>query len=347
MLDPSETTVVVNPAAGSGRVGRAWRKLEPQLREVLGEVDFRVSERAGDAAEQARRAVLEGRRTILSLGGDGTLNEVVNGIMAAEPAAGEVTLGVLPSGTGCDFARMLSLPRSPVAAARALRGAPVGPLDLGRVRIESVEPPEVRYFVNVATFGMSGLIGALVKESSSALGGTLSYYLAAVRGLLRYRPARVRLVADGELLGEYEINTVALANARYFGGGMRIAPDADLADGWLDGTILEQRSFWRMLSLSLAIYRGRHTEADFVHTFRARRLEAWPLGETPAHLDLDGEASGVIPASFEVVPGALRLLGEPRGRGCGAVAIQGNAAPRGRGPAAVGRAAPPPPGTPG
>jgi len=313
VLEPRETTVVVNPAARSGRVGRGWGTLEPQLRDALGEVDFRVSEGAGDAAEQARRAVLEGRRTILSLGGDGTHNEVVNGIMAAEPAAGEITLGILPSGTGCDFARMLNLPRSPVAAARALRGAPVGPLDLGRVRIESVEPPEVRYFVNVATFGMSGLIGALVKESSSALGGTLSYYLAAVRGLLRYRPARVRLVADGEVLGEFEINTVALGNAQYFGGGMRIAPEADLADGWLDGTILEQRSFWRMLSLTSSIYRGRHTGREFVHTFRARSLEARLLGEVPVCLDLDGEAWGVLPATFEVVPGALRLLGARRG----------------------------------
>ena len=312
MLDPSETTVIVNPSAGSGRVGRAWGRLEPQLREVLGEVDFRVSQRAGDAAEQARQAVLEGRRTVLSLGGDGTHNEVVNGIMAAEPAAGEVTLGVLPSGTGCDFARMLQLPRGPVAAARALREAPVGPLDLGRVRIESVDPPETRYFVNVGTFGMSGLIDALVKESTTALGGTVAFYIGAVRGLLRYRPALVRLIADGELLGDFEINTVALGNAQYFGGGMRVAPGADLRDGWLDGIILEQRSFWRMLSLTFSIYRGRHTEREFVRTFRARRLEARLIGEHPAHLDLDGEAPGVIPATFEVVPGALRLLGELR-----------------------------------
>jgi YegS/Rv2252/BmrU family lipid kinase len=313
VLDPKETTVIVNPAAGSGRVGRAWASLQPQLREALGEVDFRVSARPGEAEEAARLAVLEGQRTILSLGGDGTHNEVVNGIMATSPAPGAIALGVLPAGTGSDFARMLKAPRSPVEAALALREAPSGPLDLGWVRIGSGASCRSRYFVNVATFGMSGLIGALVKESSSALGGTLSYYLAAVRGLLRYRPARVRLVADGELLGEYEINTVALANARYFGGGMRIAPDADLADGWLDGTILEQRSFWRMLSLSLAIYRGRHTEADFVHTFRARSVEARLVGGVPASLDLDGEASGMIPATFEVVPGALRLLGARRG----------------------------------
>jgi YegS/Rv2252/BmrU family lipid kinase len=313
VLDPSETTVVVNPAAGSGRVGRAWESLEPQLREVLGEVDLRVSQRAGDAAEQARRAVLEGRRTVLSLGGDGTHNEVVNGIMAAEPAAGEIGFGVLPGGTGGDLARMLRLPGDPVAAARVLLEAPVGPLDLGRVRIESVEPAGVRYFVNVGTFGMSGLIDALVKESTTALGGTVAFYIAAVRGLLRYRPARVRLVADGEPLGDFEINTVALGNAQYFGGGMRIAPGADLRDGWLDGTILEQRSFWTMLGLTFSIYRGRHTRREFVRTFRARRLEVLPLGEEPALLDLDGEASGRIPATFEVVPGALRLVGELRG----------------------------------
>ena len=313
VLDPGDTAVIVNPAAARGRVGKAWSKLEPRLRAALGEVSFRHSERPGNAAEQARAAVLEGRRTILSLGGDGTLDEVVNGIMAASPSAGEVTVGVLPWGTGSDFARMLQLPRDPVAAAHELREAPATPLDLGRARIESTDPPRIRYFVNVGSFGMSGLVDTMVKESSGVLGGTLSFYIAAIRALLRYRPARVELIADGELLGEHSINTVALGNARYFGGGMKIAPDADPTDGWLDGVVIEQRSFWRMLTLTFFVYRGRHAELEFVRTFRARRLEARLVGEHPAYIELDGESAGELPATFEVVPGVLRLLGRPGG----------------------------------
>ncbi|MGD2018436.1 MAG: diacylglycerol kinase family lipid kinase [Planctomycetota bacterium] len=310
MLDPERTTVVVNPAAGSGRVGRRWGALQPGLAAALGDVEFAVSDRPGGVVDLARAAVERGHRTVLSLGGDGTHNEVVNGIMAASPAPGEVRFGVLPSGTGGDFARILEAPRDPLGAARALLDAPESPLDLGRVTIRSESPASARYFVNVGTFGMSGLIDTLVKGSSTVLGGRASFYIASVRGLLKYRPARVRLTADGEDLGEFEINTVALGNAQYCGGGMHMTPSADPGDGWLEGVIIEQRSFLRMLTLTTSIYRGKHTRLDFVRTFRARRLDVELIGDRPAFLDLDGEPSGVVPATFEVVPGALTLLGK-------------------------------------
>ena len=314
MLTPERTTVIVNPAAGSGRVGRRWSQLEPELGGILGPVRFRSTEGPGHGTELARQAVFDGHHTLLSLGGDGTHNEVVNGIMEASPPKGAVSFGVLPGGTGGDFARMLEAPRDPVGAARALVDAPTSPLDLGRVTIESTSPAKVRHFVNVGTFGMSGLIDELVKGSSTALGGRVSFFLASVRGLFRYRPALVRLTADGEVLGTFRINTVALGNAQFCGGGMRMAPSADPGDGWLDGVIIEQRSIPRMLSLTASIYRGKHTGCGFVHTFRARRLTAELIGDDPAYLDLDGEAPGVLPATFDVIPGALTLLGEVRGR---------------------------------
>ena len=314
MLNPERTTVIVNPAAGSGRVGRRWSQLEHELGGILGPVRFRSTEGPGHGTELARQAVLDGRHTLLSLGGDGTHNEVVNGIMEATPPRGAVSFGVLPAGTGGDFARMLEAPRDPVGAARALVDAPTSPLDLGRVTIESTSPAQVRHFVNVGTFGMSGLIDELVKGSSTALGGRVSFFLASIRGLFRYRPATVRLTADGEVLGTFRINTVALGNAQFCGGGMRMAPEADPSDGWLDGVIIEQRSIPRMLSLTASIYRGKHTGCGFVHTFRARRLTAELMGDDPAYLDLDGEAPGVLPATFEVLPGALTLLGQVRGR---------------------------------
>lgn len=313
MLDPNLTTVIVNPAAAGGKVGKSWAKLEPQLRGILGEVSFRLSERAGGASELARDVVLQGQRTVLSLGGDGTHNEVVNGIMAASPPPGQVTFGVLPAGTGGDFARILKAPRTPIGAALSFVDAPVSPLDIGRVTIDSVTPAKVHYFVNVGTFGIGGLIDKLVNESSKLLGGRASFFIGTLRGLLQYKPAKVRLTVDDKLLGDFEINTVALGNAQYCGGGMHITPTGNTGDGWFEGTIIEQRPVWKMLTLTTAIYQGKHAKFDFVHTFRAKKVRAELIGEHEAFLDLDGETPGVIPATFEVLPGALMLLGALRG----------------------------------
>jgi YegS/Rv2252/BmrU family lipid kinase len=313
VLNPQLTTVVVNPAAAGGKVGRNWSEMEPELRAILGDVSFRLSERAGGAAELATEAVRKGQKTILSLGGDGTHNEVVNGIMAASPTLGEIAFGVLPSGTGGDFARILKAPRTPMGAARSLVSAPESSLDVGRVTIESVIPAKTHYFVNVGTFGITGLVDALVNESTKVLGGRASFLIGTIRGLLRYKPATVRLTVDDEPFGEFEINTVGLGNAQFCGGGMHMIPGADPGDGWFDGIIIEQRPTWKMLTLVTSIYKGTHTQCDFVHTFRAKKLRAELVGENPAFLDLDGETPGVIPATFEIVPGALKLLGELRG----------------------------------
>lgn len=313
MYDPSVTTVVVNPAAAGGRVGRKWPQLHDALRDVLGaDTEFVLSQHAGGAAELAGDAVRRGRTTILSLGGDGTHNEVVNGIMRETPAPSAITFGVLPAGTGGDFARVIDAPREVLGAARALVDAPVGPLDVGRVHIDSIGPDAVHYFVNVATFGIGGLIDTLVNDAPKFLGGRLSFFIGTVRALLAYKPVSVRLTADGEELGTFKINTVGLGNAQFCGGGMHLTPGAHPGDGWFEGIIIEHRPPLQLLGMTLDIYKGKHLDRDFVRTFRARTLAADLVGTGSAYLDLDGEAPGIIPARFEILPSALNLIGKLR-----------------------------------
>lgn len=309
MLDPSLTAVIFNPAAGGGKVGRAWPRTEAALRERLGDVRFVATSAPGDAARLAEQAVRDGRTTVLSLGGDGTHNEVVNGLMAAARPAGEVAFGVLPAGTGGDFARILAVPRDTIAAAEAIARSERLPLDVGRVTIRSVTPHQTRYFVNVCTFGFGGLVDQLVNESTKMFGGRVSFFVGALRALARYRPATVRLEVDGVGLGDLTVIAVAVGNGRYCGGGMMVTPTADPSDGVFEITIIERRPVVQLLGILGAVYSGRHVERDGVHVLRGRRMVAELVGDAPAYLDLDGEAPGVVPATIEVVPGALSLLG--------------------------------------
>ncbi|MCB9521261.1 MAG: diacylglycerol kinase family lipid kinase [Myxococcales bacterium] len=304
------TAVVYNPAAAGGRVGRRWQRLEPALREVLGEgVAFYATSSPGEGADRAEAAIQAGAATVLSLGGDGTHNEVVNGLARAGRGAELVRFGVLPAGTGGDFARTFGIPRDPVAAARAAVAAGQGRvLDIGRLDIRSAPGPRTKYFVNVASFGMSGLVDEIVNSSSKALGGRISFLVGTLRAMARYRPATVRLTLDGETLPDFDVNVCAVANARYCGGGMLMAPDADPSDGLFDVIAIQNAPLLRTLTLSPRIYDGSHVDTDVVRTFRAREIVAEKVGDRDAYIDLDGEAPGVIPATFTVVPAALRLL---------------------------------------
>ncbi len=303
--------IIYNPAAGGGRVGRTWARLEAGLRDHLGSVDFLRTEHPRHATELARQAVEQGVRNVISLGGDGTHNEVVNGIMQADPAPGVVGFGVLPAGTGGDFARVLNTSRDTLEAAHTLHFESTTPLDVGRVEFGE-DGEQVRYFINVATFGIGGLVDRLVNDAPKVLGGKASFFIGTVRALAKYKPALVMLDVDGEAIGPLTINTVAVGNGRYCGGGMMVTPEADPTDGMFEVIIIEQRGLRDMIALTRDIYRGTHTRRDFVHVRKARRVRATQVGPHEAFLDLDGEAPGAIPATLEIVPGALRLLGELR-----------------------------------
>lgn len=314
MIDPERTTAVVNPAAAGGRVGARLADLTATLHRHLGPVRVLTTAGPGGAVARARQAVEEGARTVLSLGGDGTHNEVVNGMMAAATALdlppGALTLGVLPAGTGGDFRRLLVANATPEAAAEALAGAAAEPIDLGWVRFTDASgQPAERYFLNVASFGIGGMVDRLVNDSSKRLGGKATFLIAILKSFFHYRPATVHLVADGEALGPYEISNVFVCNGQYAGGSLHFAPTARLSDGKLDLVITEARPLLPSLQVLRRIYAGAHYGMPGVHHRRVERVEATRSGPHPAWMDIDGEAPGEIPATFEVRPGALRLLG--------------------------------------
>lgn len=310
--------VCVNPASANGRTGERWNELATALRAAIGEFDVGMTSGPREAGELVRRAIRDGAETVVSVGGDGTHNEVVQGFFDPQlpdvPLRAGITLGIVPTGTGGDLRRSLGLPREPLEAI-ALLGGPRRLADVGRLTYTTHAGHTAQaYFINICSFGMSGLVDKIVNESSKALGGKMSFLLGVGRASLQYKnqPVRVRL-DDGVALAR-TVNNVAVANACYYGGGMRIAPNADFGDGLFDVVIVGDLSVLEMARGIRRIYDGTHVDGSNpkIEVHRARRVHAEPaLPGQVVLIDMDGEQPGRLPASFELLPGAVRIITGP------------------------------------
>jgi diacylglycerol kinase (ATP) len=308
--------VIVNPASASGATGRAWAALASELRRHFGAFAVAFTERGGGAVEVAEREARNGRRFLIACGGDGTVSEVANGILRASEGAAAVTeLGVLPSGTGGDFRRTLGAPSRAADAARALREGKTRLMDAGRVAFINARGEEdTRFFVNVASFGMGGEVIRRVKSreglpagAARLLGGRLSFAAAALQSALTFEKPSVRVSLDGGAESRLTVANFCVANARYFGGGMKIAPDAKLDDGLFDVVAVGDVSAAKILTNSYRLYLGTHLGMSEVDHARARKVSARAASGEEVKLEVDGELVGRLPAEFEILPGALRV----------------------------------------
>ncbi len=313
---------VVNPRAGGGRCERLWQQLAPQVQEVFPSLRVYRTQApgAGPAGSESRlapaaaatvAALQDGHELVIAVGGDGTFNEAVNGYMH-HGAAGEhsAALSVLMVGTGGDFVRNFTLPQSHSELLRHIGDAPVRSLDVGRVRCVSDRGDQInRYFINIASFGLSGAVTRDVNRRGGAgrWGGQVTFAQASLAAGRRFTPQPVTLTVDAQAPVHANITTVAVANGRYFGGAMMVAPDARPDDGQLDVTVIAETTWWQMLGWLPRLYRGAHLGHPKVSTARGARVHAQALGGEPVLIETDGEPIGQLPASFEVLPGALAL----------------------------------------
>ncbi len=296
--------MVLNPEAGGGRARRRWPRVSARLRELGLAFDQATTARAGDAAGIARRAAGEGRRLVVAAGGDGTLSEVVNGLLEAGDGR-RPRLGFLPLGTGTDLCRTFGIPLDPLEAAAVLGAGATRRIDAGRVTCTGPAGPTTRYFVNIADAGIGGDVADLVNRGFKVINGEITFSLAAVLTLLRWRNPRLRLDLDGEVL-DVTAQQVVVANCQYYGGGMRIAPEAVPDDGLFDVVINGDLGLVETLGLLGRVRTGTHMAHPKIELRRARRVEI--RCDRRVGVDADGERPGDLPAVFEVVPGAIELL---------------------------------------
>lgn len=306
MLGP-RTTVIVNPKSQGGRLGKRWTEISETIGRAF-PFDEAITQAQGDATRLVREALRAGAERIVAIGGDGTINEVVNGFFddAGTSIAPEASLGLIPFGTGGDFRRTFHLPTEVADAAAVIAANHRKKIDVGRLTfVASNGDPAHRMFANIASFGVSGVVDRLVNESGKKL-GRMSFLWAAARATWSYKNQRVQMTFDGTDRVDATVNTVAIANGKYFGGAMKVAPDAEPDDGLFDVVALGDFGFGDVLVNSRRIYKGTHLAMEKVTTRRARVVEAEPVDPSAVvELDIDGESPGRLPARFELLPGAL------------------------------------------
>ena len=305
--------VIVNPASAGGATGEAWPRAASDLRRHFGPFECYFTKARTDARDVAESEARAGRSFVIACGGDGTLSEVADGILRSGAPA---ELGLLPSGTGGDFRRTLGVPSAAREAARALREGRTRLMDAGRVTFEGAGGRgETRHFVNVASVGMGGDVIRRVKawttgqaaQGAALLGGSAAFAAAALSSAFAYERPRVRVRLDGRAGASLAVANLCVANARYFGGGMKIAPEARLDDGLFDVVAVGDLPAAQILLKSYRVYLGTHLGMSEVRHARARKVTLSLEGESDAELEADGEIVGRLPATFEILPGALRV----------------------------------------
>jgi YegS/Rv2252/BmrU family lipid kinase len=299
---------LVNPASATGSTGRRWPELARRAA-ALGLVgETLLSERPGHLAELAAEAAAAGATAIVVVGGDGTVHEVVDGLARAG-ASDRVELGLIPFGTGRDFARSLRIPRRLDDALEVVRGGRVRTVDIGRATYASGNGEAVAHFANFAGAGISGAIADRANRTTKAFGGRLSFIWATLAVFTRWQPTEMTVEIDGERRQVLLLEALAM-NGDYTAGGMWVAPEASLEDGTFDVVLIGNFSKAEFTTTFPKIYRGTHVSHAKVEIVRARELRV--DAPTPLPIVLDGEQPGTTPVRFELLPGALRVRA-PRG----------------------------------
>jgi len=295
--------VIVNPESNKGRTRRKWNEIKDGLKTFIKDFKYEFTEKPFQAIEISRSAIKEGTELIIGVGGDGTINEIANGFYENQQIINPKTaLGIVPSGTGCDFIRSLHIPMNLKTALRIITQSEASCIDIGRVRFNNHSgQQESRYFLNVADFGIGGEVVKKVNESRMKRKAS-SYLRCLISTFIAYKNKKVKLKIDGRdfPVEDYLVGTVS--NGKIFGKGMKIAPQAKLDDGLFDIVLVKGMKTFEFFRNVWRIYTGTHLSHPKISFIRGKEIEAYPdEGEGDVLIELDGEQLGKLPASFEII----------------------------------------------
>jgi diacylglycerol kinase (ATP) len=296
--------VIVNPAAGAGKTAKKWPEIMSLLKSLGLDFEHDMTEAPGHAIELTKSAVGKGYEMVVSVGGDGTIHEIVNGLHDAGGNT-DVVVGIVNTGTGADYIRTIGVPRRYKEACRCLLSPGRRTVDLGVVEYTKGGQRKKRLFVNFAGIGFDAEVVKATTEKFKALGDMPSYLMGLFSTLMSYENRDVSIMVDGEH-GERRVCTIMMNNGRYGGGGMLPAPNADPGDGFFDVVIIDDITKPDLIVSIPRIYRGTHLTHPKVTLMRAREVEIRPT--LTSAVQADGELLGEAPARFSVLPAALNIV---------------------------------------
>ena len=297
--------LIHNPNAGNGGKGR--RRMLDEARRIFAtggiHTDLAETRKPGDATQMAQHASAEGRELVIACGGDGTLNEVVNGL-ARQRNGHRVPLALLPGGTANVLAKELDLPWDIPSAAEKLVHGEVKDIALGLATPQE-QPETKKYFLSVAGAGPDGMIVYSIDLDLKARVGMLAYWWQGARQVFRYNFPHFRITS-----GDKKMNAslVVVGRTKNYGGPFKITTNADLFEDRFELMALTTRSGFRYLSYLPTLWMGRLREAEGVHFWKANTVLCEPLDQDPVYAQVDGEPLARLPVEFKIVPRALRLL---------------------------------------
>jgi len=297
--------LIVNPAAGAGKTGKYW----PDIKSILKKIGFRfehdITEAPGHAIELARDAVKKGFSVVIPVGGDGTINEVVNGIYSTGSLK-EVSMAIIGTGTGGDYIRTIGVPRNFREACQRLVNHPAKvTVDLGAAEFTRNGRKERRLFANFAGIGFDAEVVRATTLKFKKLGSLPSYLAGLLTTLVTYHNQSVNMTIDGKS-EECKVCTAIMGIGKYGGGSMFIAPNADISDGLFDVVVVGDVSKPDLLVSFPRIYKGTHLTHPKITVKRAKEVKI--ISQKGIALQADGELVGESPVQFSIMPSALNIL---------------------------------------
>ncbi len=301
--------LIINPCAGNSHSIDIWRRSHlPLLQKILGSFDFAFTQHPQHATELTRIALNKGFKTIIAVGGDGTVNEVVNGLFDEKTLISpQATLGIIPFGSGGDFARTLHLNRNLKNCAQSLLTAFEKKIDIGLIEFEDTLIPK-RYFINIAEVGLGGLVMQKVNAKNKSLPALLRYLTGTLQGLHNYRDVVVKLTLDDQPSHFIKLTNLVVANGKFFGRGMCPAPYAEIDDALLDVGVLDDQSGWAFLRALPYLY-SKTKNPPWMKSYRAKEITIEVIDPTKTlWTEADGEICGDGNVKIRILPGALNVL---------------------------------------
>ena len=296
---------VFNPKSGSGKTAETWAKVWAHLQEPA---EALQTKRRGHAVELTANAIQRGAEIVIAVGGDGTINEVVNGFFEnGQPLSGNVSLGIVPHGTGSDFSRTLKLPTDERKLAAVIKNRERHMIDVLQVRYTRMDGTQaLRYSINMTSFGIGGAVAARANAAPKLFGGSIAYMLATLNTALGFPGNHVTLHLDNATTIDAHVTNVAAGNGQYHGAGMWVCPGASVDDGLIDVTIINYMPLFELLKSLPLFYNGGIYGHPKVQSYRVKRLTA----DSTEHvlIEIDGEPLGRLPIEISILPRALRIL---------------------------------------